>query len=106
MAQGYTYKIYKFNDPASGTVLQGVTCTTTNDPFTKTCVAPVPAALNVSGTTLDMTAIVLGIETPHSTSAVVPAPLQPSAAPANLRFIQEVAAFFMKPFRVLGSLKN
>lgn len=103
-AQSYQYKLYRFNDPSSGLVLSGVTCTTTNDPFTKTCtVSPVPAGYDVVGQTLDMTAIVMGIETVHSNSAVVPPPFQPPGAPTNLRFIRVITDLLLKPVRALGS---
>lgn len=103
IAQGYTYKIYKPSDPSSGTPLSGVLCTTTNDPFTKTCTAPLPTAFNVAGVTLDMTAIVVGIESPHSNTAVVPNPLQPGAAPTNFRLIQDVARLLLAPFKAFGN---
>jgi hypothetical protein len=99
IAQGYGYKIYKTADPSSGIVLAMVTCTTTNDPFMKTCTAPLPPAYNVTGLSLDMTAIVAWIETPHSNVYVVPPPLTPPPAPANLRTIQTVAAAILHAIR-------
>lgn len=101
-AQGYTYKMYKVADAGSGTTLIDVVCTTTADPYTKTCTAPVPAVFNVVGLTLDMTAVIVGIETVHSTSAVVPPVAQPQAAPANFRIIRGVARLLLKGPQALG----
>lgn len=106
MAQGYVYKLYKFNDPSSGLVLTGVTCTTTTDPFTKTCtVSPVPMGYDAVGQALDMTAVVMGIETAHSNQATVPPPFQPPGPPTNLRFISVPVAALLTPFKALGSLR-
>jgi hypothetical protein len=88
-AQGYIYKMYQVGG-AVGTTLTGVTCTTTADVYTKTCAATVPTALNVVGFNLDMTATINGIETSHSTSAVVPPLFVPPAPPSNLRMIRVV----------------
>src|ERR1051325_7088842 len=47
MAMAYTYRLY----PEAATIgreLSGVSCTTTNDPFQKTCSAPVPDDLGLT----------------------------------------------------------
>ena len=83
-AQGYPYKLYQVGS-AVGTLLTMVTCTTTADAYTKTCAATVPAAMNVAGLSLDLTATIGGIETAHSNAAVVPPTFVPPAPPSNLR---------------------
>lgn len=88
-AQSYIYKMYQVGS-AIGTALTGVTCTTTADVYVKTCAATVPTALNVAGFNLDMTATINGIETSHSTSAIVPPLFVPPAPPTNLRMIRVV----------------
>lgn len=88
-AQGYVYKMYQVGS-AIGTTLTGVTCTTTADAFIKTCAATVPAAMNVAGLNLDITATINGIETAHSTAAIVPPVFVPPAPPRNLRMLRYV----------------
>ncbi len=83
-AQSYIYKIYQVGS-AVGTTLTGVACTTTADAYVKTCAATVPAAMNVAGLNLDLTATIGGIETAHSNAAVVPPVFVPPAPPSNLR---------------------
>ena len=90
-AQSYVYKLYQVGS-AVGTTLSGVGCTTTADAFVKTCAATVPTALNVVGLNLDMTATINGIETSHSTSAVVPPAFVPPTPPENLRLIRYVGS--------------
>jgi len=63
----------------------------------------VPTAFIQPGLTVDMTAVILGIETPHSNTAVVPPPIEPQAAPSNFRFIHTVADLFLRKIRALGS---
>lgn len=87
-AQGYTYRIYKVADAASGTALTTITCTTTNDQYVKTCTAPIPNTFDIPGLSVDMTAVIAGIETPHSLPATVPNPLLPQPAPSNFRILQ------------------
>lgn len=88
-AQSYVYKMYQVGS-AVGTTLTGVQCTTTADAYVKTCAATVPTALNVVGLNLDMTATINGIETAHSTSAVVPPLFVPPSPPENLRMLRYV----------------
>lgn len=88
-AQSYVYKMYQVGS-AVGVTLTGVTCTTTADAFIKTCAATVPTSLNVVGLNLDMTATINGIETAHSTSAVVPPLFVPPSPPSNLRLLRYV----------------
>jgi len=88
-AQSYIYKMYQVGS-ATGVTLTGVACTTTADQYVKTCAATVPTALNVAGFNLDMTATINGIETSHSTSAIVPPLFVPPAPPTNLRMIRVV----------------
>ena len=88
-AQGYTYKIYQVGS-AVGEVLLGVQCTTTADAFVKTCAATVPTAFSAPGLMVDLTAIIDGIETPHSTAATVPPLFVPPAPPRNLRLLRYV----------------
>lgn len=86
-AQGYVYKMYQVGS-ATGYTLTGTTCTTTADAFIKTCAATVPTALNIVGISIDMTATVGGIETVHSTAAVVPPLFVPPSPPSNLRLLR------------------
>jgi len=88
-AQGYIYKMYQVGS-ATGITLTGVTCTTTADVYIKTCAATVPTALNVVGISVDMTATIGGIETSHSTAAVVPPLFVPPSPPSNLRLLRYV----------------
>lgn len=88
-AQGYVYKMYQVGS-ATGSTLTGVQCTTTADAYIKTCAATVPAALNIPGISVDMTATVGGIETVHSSAAVVPPLFVPPAPPTNLRLLRYV----------------
>ncbi len=88
-AQSYTYKLYQVGS-ATGIILQPVNCTTTADAYIKTCAADVPTALSAPGLLVDMTATIGGIETPHSTSAVVPPLFVPPAPPSNLRLLRYV----------------
>lgn len=88
-AQSYIYKMYQVGS-ATGITLTGVTCTTTADAFIKTCAATVPAALSAAGLNLDMTATINGIETSHSTSAIVPPLFVPPSPPSNLRMLRYV----------------
>ncbi len=88
-AQGYVYKMYQVGS-ATGYTLTGVTCTTTADAYIKTCAATVPTALNVVGISVDMTATISGIETSHSTAAVVPPLFVPPSPPSNLRLLRYV----------------
>lgn len=87
-AQGYTYRIYKVADAASGTALATPVCTTTNDQYVKTCTSPVPTVFDQPGLQVDMTAVIAGIETPHSLPATIPNPLIPQPAPSNFRILQ------------------
>jgi hypothetical protein len=106
MAQSYIYKLYRFNDPSSALTLTGVACSTTADPFTKSCsVSPLPMGYDVVGQQVDMTVTVATIESSHSTTAVVPPPAQPPGPPTNLRFIQTVTSLLLRPMRALGSLR-
>lgn len=88
-AQGYTYKMYQVGG-AVGEVLTGVSCTTTADVYVKTCAATVPAAFSAPGLMVDLTALISGIETPHSNGATVPPLFVPPAPPRNLRLIRYV----------------
>lgn len=83
-AQSYIYKMYQVG-AAVGTTLTGVQCTTTADAYVKTCAATVPAAFNVAGLSLDLTATINGIETAHSNAAIVPPVFVPPSPPGNLR---------------------
>jgi hypothetical protein len=93
IAQTYGYKLYKVSDPGSGTTLTGVTCTTTNDPYVKSCIGPVPSTFDIPGLILDLTCVVNGIESPHSNQAMVPPPAQPNTAPINTRLQRQVWNF-------------
>lgn len=86
-AQGYVYKMYQVGS-ATGVALTGVTCTTTADAFIKTCAATVPTSLAIVGISVDMTATVGGIETVHSTAAVIPPLFVPPSPPTNLRLLR------------------
>lgn len=88
-AQGYPYKSYVVGS-ATGVLLMGVTCTTTADAFIKTCSALVPTAQSAPGMNLDLTATVGGIESAHSTPAVVPPLILPPTAPRNPRLLRSV----------------
>lgn len=88
-AQGYLYKIFQVGG-AVGEALLGVQCTTTADPFVKTCAATVPPAFSAPGLSVDMTATIDGIETAHSTAAIVPPLFVPPVPPRNLRMLRYV----------------
>lgn len=106
LAQGYTYKVYKVADAASAITLTGIICTTTNDPFIKTCNAPLPSSLDVPGLTLDVTVTVTGIESAHSTPpAMVPQPTEPPKSPTNFRiFRQAITALATTPAKFLRNV--
>ncbi len=74
-ANAYTYRWYIHGTTTGGTVLPGVSCTTTNAPLTKTCTAPLPPIS--SGTTINLTASD-GTETEHSNPATLSAPTTPT----------------------------
>ncbi len=92
MAQGYTYKLYKVSD-AAGVVLTPIACTTTQDPYTKTCQAPVPGGtgFDVVGIRVDMTVIISSVESPHSEAAIVPGAPEVPTAPQNFRLLRSAA---------------
>lgn len=90
-AQSYIYKMYQVG-AATGVTLTGVGCTTTADPYVKTCAATVPTALSAPGLMVDLTATIDGIETSHSTAATVPPLFVPRAPPRNLRLLRYVGA--------------
>lgn len=97
-AQSYTYKLYQVG-AAIGVILQPVSCTTTADAYIKTCAADVPTTLSAPGLLVDMTATIGGIETPHSTSAVVPPLFVPPAPPTNLRLLRYVGTIPVTPIK-------
>ncbi len=105
LAQGYTYKLYKIADPASGTVLGPISCTTTQDPFTKTCQSGVPSLFDVQDLQLDLTVIVNGIESVHSNPATVPGAIQAPTSPTNFRLLRSVRNWVLVPVRALASVR-
>ncbi len=97
-AQSYTYKLYQVG-AAIGVILQPVSCTTTADAYIKTCAADVPTSLSAPGLLVDLTATIGGIETPHSSSAVVPPLFVPPAPPTNLRLLRYVGTIPVTPIK-------
>lgn len=92
-AQGYTYKLYIVGSATSATLTpSGVTCTTTADPFIKTCSSVVPSSHSAPGLQVDLTVTVGGIESAHSGAATVPPLILPPAAPRNLRMLRSITA--------------
>lgn len=91
-AQAYIYKLYIVGS-ASGVSLAGVQCTTTADPFIKTCSAQVPTSHSAPGLQVDITVTDMnGVESAHSTAATVPPLILPPSAPRNLRLLRSITS--------------
>jgi hypothetical protein len=95
-AQSYVYKLYELQS-AIGLTLTGIQCTTTQDPFIKTCASTIPMSFDSPGKVVDMTVTIAGIESPHSASTTVPQLIVPPTPPTNLRMFRYVGTIPAAP---------